>query len=83
MGNRHGWKLTHEEEPAPERGWSAVKGRRDGYGRVIEVTRSYGSETYRGTLVSPAGGVLVLREGRDQARLVRGLKAAAREEARE
>lgn len=76
--NPHRWTLTHRGVPAPELGWVDRKEWRDPYGRVIEVTRLYGSKTYRATLLSPAGGLLTLREGEDPAKLFAEVKVEAR-----
>jgi len=76
--NPHRWKQTWRGKPAPELGWVDRKEWRDPYGRVIEVTRLYGCEDYRATLLSPSGGLLVLREGKDPAQLLRGLREEAR-----
>jgi hypothetical protein len=76
--NPHTWKLTYRGKPAPELGWVDRKVWTDAFGRVLEVVRYYGSEDYRATLLSPSGGLLLLREGKDPALLSAQLKREAR-----
>lgn len=78
FANPHKWTLTHRGVPAPELGWVDRKVWKDAFGRTLEVTRHFGSDAYRGALLSPSGGLLILREGKDPARLSAQLKREAR-----
>jgi hypothetical protein len=69
------WRLTYPGVPAPELGWVDRRVWEDEFGRVLEITKLYGSEDFQAVLMSPVGGLLVQRQGRSYLSLLRNVRA--------